>query len=235
MPMLREGRNTIIFARNDVMPSQAQIQHFIHDPEQFMRSHSIKWREAGPENQGIINVGMLDCAGMARVRTGSRFLGLGNAKIDVPKFDLRQDGLVARPLPPGTQTFPVHWSGYKAGQGRDADLPAVGGPDLMQTPEFTGCTAVCRTHADGSAQFSHYNLMAGARTLDEEDMRAIAQAAYGGGHSTMTKGDMRGHNKRGGAVRATVVGVRRNRRWEFWVQYREDKASGEQIRAVERL
>jgi hypothetical protein len=217
------------------MPSQAQINHFLNSPEQFLRSNSIKWRGSAPEDQCVIGVAMVDAAGTARMRTGSAFLGLGNAKADVPKFDLRWDGNVNWPLPPGTHTFQVQWSGYKAGQGRDADLPAAGGPDIMLTPEFTGCTAVCRTNRDGSARFSHYNLMAGVRTLDDADMRAIADASYGGGHSTMTKGDMQARSKRGGAVKATVVGIRRHGRWEFWVQYREDKASGEQIRAVERL
>jgi hypothetical protein len=77
-------------------------------------------------------------------------------------------------------------------------------------------------------------------------MRAIANAAYGGGHSTMTKGDVRAHGKHSDAVVATVVGVRRNGRWEFWAQIREagkvvrnaagENATGpEQIRAVVRL
>lgn len=94
---------------------------------------------------------------------------------------------------------------------------------------------MCRAYGDGSANFSHYNLMNGAATLDDADMRAIAEAEYGGGQATMTKGDMRGRSKRGGAVVATVVGVRRNGGWEFWAQFREDKPSGEQIRSVERI
>ena len=200
-----------------------------------MRTNSIKWRGGAPENQTIIDVAMLDCAGIARIRTGSKFLGLGNAKATVSKFDLRWAGNVHYPLPAGTPTFQVQWSGYKAGQGRDANLPAAGGPDLMLTPEFTGCTAVCRTNADGSAQFSHYNLMVGANTLPDDEMRAIADAAYGGGHSTMTKGDARAHGKHTEAVCTTVVGIRRHGRWEFWAQFREGKQSGEQIRAVERL
>jgi len=105
----------------------------------------------------------------------------------------------------------------------------------MLTPEFTGCTAVCRTNAGGDAQFSHYNLMSTAdptTTLDDDSMRAVASKAYGGGHSTMTKGDVRAYGKHSEAVRATVVGYRRAGRWEFWAQLRESKASGEQIRAV---
>jgi hypothetical protein len=217
------------------MPSAAQIQHFIDAPEQFMRSNSIKWRGSSPENQAVINVAMLDSAGVARVRTGSRLLGRGNVKANASRFDLRWDGNLLVPLPPGTTTFAVHWSGYRAGQGRDAHLPAAGGPDIMLTPEFTGCTAVCRTNADGSGQFSHYNMKAGASTLADDDMRAIAEAAYGGGQSTLTKGDVRAYGKRSENVCATVVGVRRHGRWEFWAQLREDKASGEQIRAVVRL
>ncbi len=220
------------------MPSQAQIDHFINAPEQFMRTNSIKWRGPAPENQDIIDVAMLDCdgiEGIARIRTGSKFLGFGNAKATVSRFDLRWAGNVLRPLDPGTPLFQVQWSGYKAGQGRDANLPAAGGPDVMLTPEFTGCTAVCRTNADGSALFSHYNYMDGANTLSDEGMRAIAQRDYGGGQTTMTKGDMRAYGKHTEAVSTTVVGIRRNGRWEFWAQLRENKASGEQIRAVVRL
>jgi hypothetical protein len=66
-------------------------------------------------------------------------------------------------------------------------------------------------------------------------MRAIAGAAYGGGHATMTKGDVRAYGKQSEAVKATVVGFRRHGRWEFWAQLRESKASGEQIRAVVQL
>lgn len=217
------------------MPSQAQINHFINNPEQFLRLNSLRWRGRAPDNQAVISVGMFDRAGTARVRTGSRLLGIGNAKADASMFELRWGGDVHRPFPQGTPMFQVQWSGYKAGQGRTATLPAAGGPDIMLTPEFTGCTAVCRGNGDGSANFSHYNLMNGAATLDDADMRAIAQAEYGGGQATMTKGDMRGRSKRGGAVVATVAGVRRNGGWEFWAQFREDKPSGEQIRSVERI
>lgn len=217
------------------MPSNAQIQHFLTAPEQFMRSNVIRWAGASPENQAVIDVAMLDVAGTGRHRTGSKFLGLGNAKANASKFELRWGGNVNVPLPGGTPTFQVQWSGYKAGQGRDATLPVAGGPDIMLTPEFTGCTAVCRTNANGSGQFSHYNLMNGANTLDDASMRAIADAQYGGGHTTLTKGDMRAHGKHTQGIRTTVVGFRRNGRWEFWAQLREDKASGEQIRAVVRL
>lgn len=217
------------------MPSQAQIDHFINAPEQFMRTNSVKWRGSAPENQSVIDVAMLDCEGIARIRTGSKFLGIGNAKANVSKFDLRWANNPLQPLAPGTPLFQVQWSGYKAKQGRDAHLPIAGGPNIMLTPEFTGCTAVCRTSPDGSAIFSHYNLMDGQNTLPDEDMRAIAEASYGGGQHTMTKGDMRAYSKRGGGVSTTVVGIRRNGRWEFWAQIRESKASGEQIRAVVRL
>lgn len=217
------------------MPSQAQINHFLNHPEQFLRRHSLRWRGPAPDDQSVIDVAMVDRAGTARIRTGGRFLGMGNAKADAPMFELRRAGNGGSQVPPGTPTFQVQWSGYKAGQGRTARLPAAGGPGIMLTPEFTGCTAVCRANRDGSAEFSHYNLMNGTATLDDADMRAIAQAEYGGGQATMTKGDVRARGKGSGAVVATVVGVRRLGGWEFWVQIRETKSSGEQIRAVERL
>jgi hypothetical protein len=221
------------------MPSQAQINHFCAHPEQFMKCNAIKWLGKGPEDQAIIDVAMFDETGQkARVRTGSKALGLGNAKADADKFILKWANNPSNPVHPGTFTFKAHWSGYKAGQGRDANLPSAGGPDIMLTPEFTGCTAVCRTNAGGDAQFSHYNLMSTAdptTTLDDDSMRAVASKAYGGGHSTMTKGDVRAYGKHSEAVRATVVGYRRAGRWEFWAQLRESKASGEQIRAVVQL
>lgn len=217
------------------MPTAAQIRHFMTAPEQFMRTHSVKWRGTSPQNQEVITVALVDAAGVARSRPHGTVLGINTPKSTGSAFDLRWNGNTMAPLQPGTTTFDVQWSGYRAGQGRDAVLPRTGGPDIMLTPEFTGCTAVCRTNADGSAQFSHYNLMSGSSTLPDDDMRAIAEAAYGGGQTTLTKGDVRAYGKHSGDVRATVVGIRRNGRWEFWAQLREQKAGNEQIRGVVRL
>lgn len=217
------------------MPSQQQILTFRTNPHLFMGKNSIKWRGVAPRDQGIIDVTMVDAGNDARIRTGSKFMGLGNAKADAPKFELRLTN--GGNVPQGSPSFEVYWSGYKAGQGCDADLPADDGPDIMLTPEFSGCTAVCRSNSDGSGQFSHYNLMDvdGKSTLDSESMNAIAQAAYGGGHSTMTKEVQRSYGKHTTAVCSTVVGIRRNGRWEFWAQHREIKNGKEQIRAVVRL
>jgi hypothetical protein len=222
------------------MPSQAQIDAFRNAPDVFLRTNSVVWMGPAPENQAIINVFMQDALGAsARIRTGGRFLGLGNVKANADKFYLKWADNPNGGALPGEPTFPAHWSGYKAGQGRDAILPAgMGGPNLMLTPEFTGCAAVGRVNADGSAQFSHYNLMSTTdpgMTLDDTEMRAIADAAYGGGHTTLTKGDVRAVGKHSEAVKATVVGFRRLGRWEFWIQIRESKASGEQIRCVRPL
>ncbi len=117
-----------------------------------MSTNAIKWLGKGPEDQAIIDVAMFDETGQrARIRTGSKFLGLGNAKANADKFVLKWANNPGNPTPPVTYTFQVHWSGCNAGQGRDANLPNAGGPDIMLTPEFTGCTAVCRTAGNGPA------------------------------------------------------------------------------------
>lgn len=225
------------------MPTQAEFDQFINTPELFMATHAIAWVGVAPENQAVIFVVMGDVKGVARRRVGSRFLGFGNVKESVGKFDLRWCDSPLKPVPHGAPfVFQVQWSGYKAGQGRDAVLPAAGGPDIMLTPEFTGCTAVCRTLPNGTGEFSHYNLMTadGKSTLDDNAMRARADLAYGHGHTTLTKGDARAHGKHSTAVKTTVLGLRRHGRWEFWAQMREDKmredkTTGEQIRAVVQL
>jgi hypothetical protein len=131
----------------------------------------------------------------------------------------------------------VIWSGYKGGQGKTANLSGVG-PGIMLTPQLTGCTVVCKSGLDGTANFSHYNLknQNSLETLDDDSMRAVAGAQYGGGHSTLTKGDYRGRAKHAGAsVTVNVVGHRDHGNWKFWAQYVEYKTSGDQIRHVELL
>lgn len=220
------------------MPSQAQITLFCTAPNQFMRANSVRWRGFSPEDAQIIEVVLLDAAGQARIRTGSKFLGMGNAKASVPKFELRWANNPHNVIAPNPDRFSVQWSGYKAKQARGITLPAVGGPDLMLTPELTGCTVACRSNPDGSADFIHYNLRDPVRdgdTLDDTGMTAVAQTDLGVGSSILTKGDYRAVGKHTQSVSVTVVGIRAHGAWTFWAQYREDKASGEQIRAVRQL
>ena len=228
------------------MPSQAELDLVLSDPEAFLRQHAIRWAGKGPDTQQNITAAMIDATAdsQARVRTGSKFLGMGNVKANVSSFILRDTAYASGQLgAPGTLQFPAVWSGYAAGQARDANLPTVGGPDIMFTPEFTGCAAVCTVNPDGSARFSHYNLLQPGKpeTLDAVQMRARAEETYDNGFHIMTKETQRAHGKAPvAAMRSTAVGFRRHGRWEFWVQHREVKPVGStgstiQIRAVVRL
>lgn len=228
------------------MPSPDVLDLLLSDPEAFLRTNAIRWAGKGPDLQANITAVIIDAPtdSQARIRTGSKFLGFGNAKASVPSFVLRDKAFAGGHLgAPGTLEFPAVWSGYTGGQARDADLPTVGGPDIMLTPEFTGCAAVCKVNHDGSAKFSHYNLLqpGKAETLDAMQMRARAAETYEPGFAIMTKEDQRSFGKApAAAMRSTVVGFRRHGRWEFWVQHRETKAVGStgntiQIRSVMRL
>lgn len=227
------------------MPTQAELDLLLSDPETFLKQHAIRWAGKGPDTQQNITAAIIDGNGdaQARIRTGSKFLGFGNAKASVTSFILRDTAYASGQLGPGTLQFPAVWSGYAAGQARDADLPTAGGPDIMLTPEFTGCAAVCTVKADGSAKFSHYNLLqpGKAETLDALRMRARAEDTYDNGFHIMTKETQREYGKAPvAAMRSTAIGFRRHGHWEFWVQHREVKAVGStgntmQIRAVIRL
>lgn len=214
------------------MATQAQANAFANDPSTFLRTTIVRWAGGAPQDQQILNVAVLD-DGQGRRREPGFF----GSKVDADKLVLRHAFPGNMHVPAGTPTFPAVWSGYVGGQARSAALPAAGGPDIMLTPELTGCAVVCRANADGSATFSHYNLMdEGAnQTLDRATMNAIAQAEYGGGQAVFAKEDYRALGKRTQNVRVTVVAQRRLGTWEFWGQIREDKASGQQLRQVRRL
>lgn len=228
------------------MPTQTQLDLLLNDPAAFLRIYAVKWAGKGPANQGPITAALCDGTGesQARIRTGSKFLGKGNAKANAQSFILRDTNFAHWQIAdPGTLTFPAVWSGYVAGQAANAVLPNAGGSNIMLTPEFTGCTAVCHTNADGSATFSHYNLLKenGKETLDAAQMRAVAEGSYANGFILMTKESQRSHAKVAtNGMRSTVIGFRQHGFWEFWVQHRETKAvdantSSIQVRAVQRL
>lgn len=228
------------------MPTQAELDLLLSNPEAFLRQHAIRWAGKAPDAQQNITAAMIDAAGdsQARIRTGSKFLGFGNAKANVTSFVLRDAHFAQGHLgTPGTLQFPAVWSGYLARDVADADLPAVGGPGIMFTPEFTGCAAVCEVNVDGSAKFSHYNLLQpdGRQTLDAAGMRMRAEQTYDGDFALMTKETQRAFGKApAAAMRSTIIGFRRHGRWEFWAQHREAKPIGTtgnsiQIRAVVRL
>lgn len=229
------------------MPTHADVQLLCTNPAAFLRANALSWLGPGPAGQQEIEALMIDGGpGVARVRTGSVFLGFGNAKASVPSFTIRDRARAVGWEDATSQVFPAMWSGYAAGAERHAQLAAVGGPDIMLTPEFTGCAAACQVNADGSARFSHYNLMQQGKqeTLDALEMRAAIADTYdlaANNVAAMTKEGQRAHAKgAGGAVRSTVVGFRRHGHWEFWVQHCENKADGQghnltQIRSVAQL
>jgi len=228
------------------MPTPTELALLVSDPAAFMRAYAVRWAGKGPDNQAPITAALIDGTGdsQARVRTGSKFLGVGNAKADAKSFILRDTNFPHWQIDdPATLTFPAVWSGYVAGQAANAVLPNAGGANIMLTPEFTGCAAVCHTNADGSATFSHYNLLKenGKETLDIAQMRAAAEGTYDNGFILMTKESQRGFAKVAtNGVRSTVIGFRRHGFWEFWVQHRESKpvdanTTRIQVRAVQRL
>lgn len=213
--------------------NQHDLNTFLNDPADFLKYNEVFWLGGAPKDQAIIDVMMLDYEGPgARIRTGSRAFGKGNLKRTVPQFVLKvNDPSYGAPI------FQAHWSGYAAGLAKDAAL-ANAGPNIMLTPELTGCTVVCAVAPNGSAQFSHYNLTkAGtAETLDMAGMQLHAAQTYGPGHTTLSKEEYRAEGKHSDVVKVTVIGVRdTGNRWSFWAQFRESKASGQQIRLVRKL
>lgn len=216
--------------------TQTERDTFLTDPVEFLKYNEVFWQGAGPKDQAEISVVMLNTGGVARIRTGSKFAGFGNAKRTVPQFALKWKDNPTPNYPPGAVGFMAHWSGYAASKAKDARLDNTG-PAIMLTPELTGCTVVCAV-GDDSARFSHYNLTkeGGKETLDMADMKAVAAATYAGSHSTLSKEEYRSEGKHSERVKVTVLGVRgTDGRWSFWGQFREDKASGQQIRLVRRL
>lgn len=210
------------------MATQAQANSFAADPRSFMRTAIVRFCGGAPQDQANITVAMETEGTTGRARSWGR-------KVDVSKFTLR-DQQQGHALP-GAATFPAVWSGYVGGQARTATRPAAGGPGIMLTPELTGCAVVCHHNADGSANFSHYNILAAnnPQTEDRATMAAIARAEYGGGEVVFAKEEYRALGKHSQNIRVTVVGIRRASGWEFWAQVREDKPSGQQLREVRRL
>ena len=223
------------------MASRSLNTQFCADPATFLRAHSVRWAGGGPADQKNITVVMMDDqARKARYRTS-----LLKVKKDAAALKwMWTENPVDQP-PVGLDSFDVIWSGYKAGAVRHARLPAgMDGPNIMLTPEFSGCTAACRTNADGTAEFSHYNMKTedDKSTLPDDEVIAHAANHYGGGQSTLTKTDYRGKAvhlsdpakpELGGIVNATIVGFRRSGNWEFWVQYNESKFDPALVTVIE--
>lgn len=212
------------------MATVAQMNAFLNDPPTFLKKNAVWWRGSAPANQETIDVGILD-----HNRTIRRKTSVLSRKVDGGNFVLRHATVGNPNIAPGTPKFQAVWSGYAGSTAKSAHLPAAGGPDIMLTAQLTGCTVVCRPNGDGSADFSHYNLVVGTSTLGQADMEAIAEAHFGGGQSTLTKEEYRAVGKHSQAVKVNVVGWRNNGAWGFWAQFMEVKGTTEQIREVRRL
>ncbi|AWT16767.1 MULTISPECIES: hypothetical protein [Stenotrophomonas] len=222
------------------MPSQALIRQFKSRPEHVMRSHVVRWSGDAPEDSRIIRVALLDSETSGNARAEWK-AGPLKVKVDAKRFELRWEGSRFNPPRAGSDLFSVYWSGFRASSGCSILLPPSGGPDMMLTPEFSGCAAAFSKGPDGSTLFSHYNLKDGSRTLDRPGMMAAATLEHGKGVFLLSKEQMRQVGKRSmletspTAVLATIVGTRNDRRWTFWVQYREIDGDTQHIRSVEQM
>ncbi|HEL4110976.1 TPA: hypothetical protein UM343_001103 [Stenotrophomonas maltophilia] len=222
------------------MPSQALISQFRIRPEHVMRSHVVRWSGDAPEESRVIDVALLDSetSGNARVE---RSAGPMKMKVDAKRFELRWQESRLNPPRPGSYFFSVYWSGFRASAGCSILLPPSGGPDMMLTPELSGCAVAFSEKPGGCTLFSHYNLKDGSRTLDRTGMLAAATSEHGEDVCLLSKEEMRRQGKRSThetfptAVLATIVGTRTDRRWSFWVQYREIDGDTQHIRSVEQM
>ncbi|MCP4541291.1 MAG: hypothetical protein GY832_29520 [Chloroflexi bacterium] len=214
------------------MATQAIVKQLVHHPGVFMKQNMVMFKGTAPENQEVINVAMLDAQKTGR-RRSIRF----HRKVDANSYVLRHNQMDNYFIPKGSPNFNAVWSGYKGGESRTAQLPSVGGPDIMLTPMLSGCTVVCTMKNDGSAIFSHYNLKdhGSGQTLQGDTMRAIAISHHGRNHSALTKEDYYSVGKHSESVTVCVVGFRKSGRWEFWAQYSEYKGDQYHIRRVQRI
>lgn len=220
-----------------------RLKEFLNDPPTFLRRHHLIFKGLGPEVQGGATHDFLLIESHlhpARRRTAALGLSLHKATAGLFEVRARRGANLAPQALERGEVFQAAWGGYKAGTKISCALVA-NGPDLMLTPELTGCTIAFATQGNGTASFSHYNLMdpqLPGQTLPVSNMVAEAHADFGyaGNVGVLSKEVYRGKIKhRGGAGRATVIGWRKNGEWTFWAQYIEVKGAVYQIRGVEQL
>jgi len=221
----------------------SHLKEFLADPPQFMRRNHVIFKGMGPEMQGgNVHEFMLVESNNHPARRSIAALGMSLGKVDAGVFEIRActTGHVPQQAQDSGDRFEAIWGGYQAGAKIRCDLGDKG-PDLMLTPELTGCTVAFATQDNGSASFSHYNLMdplMPRQTLPVSNMVAEAHVDFGYGSNVgvLSKEVYRNKVKhRGGAGRATVIGWRRKGEWTFWVQYIEVKGAVYQIRDVQQL
>lgn len=219
------------------------------DPIGFLSSNVVTFRGGVTANAEEIADFYISPQNMnVRYRTGSKFMGLGNAKANGRFYTVSQ-------LKPGwslkaeEESFRAMWSGYVGKQAIHCELPANSQASIMLTPLLDGCTVTWSHRPDGSARFGHYNLKADAAngtgpTLGAAGMRTAAIQNYGQeAVGTLSKEYYYDKAKRvseqanvaGKLASANAFGVKQGGKWSFYVQYMESKGTATQIRGVEKL
>lgn len=230
------------------------LSEFLRDPPAFLRNNIVTYVGERPSQAGG---GVFDFVlipvGDASARSRSMvFLGMSIRKPRAEVYEIRwadAQMIGADRLARG-ERFRAIWSGYVPRGKSQALLPADGEVEIMLTPKMDGCSAAYAAQRDGTARFSHYNLMdaKGKKTLPASAMIAAARADYPGvgNLGVMTKEHYNGKSNAGLATRfdwktkhadpyVNVIGWRRNGLWTFWIQYTDWKGSAQQILDVKQL
>lgn len=216
-----------------------ELTAFLADPPAFLRQNHVRFRGACGLAPGTIGSFLLMRVANRSARAGRVFLGVTVGRRDAGVYEIRY--AQSHNIPDRDENlgaFDAVWSGYQSEAAVQCTLDGQG-PDIMLTPELTGCTVVSSSAPDGSARFSHYNLRDPAqptRTLEAAGMRAQAALDFAGSpHALLTKESYYGAARRGGTGQASVIGWRKDGGWSFWIQYVEQTDTVAKIRKVERL
>lgn len=221
------------------------LDDFLRDPPRFLRHNHVTYRGQYPDTQGggEYDFILLPLENVTARTRGGVFLGKSLAKADAGVYEIRwRDAplLGADRLARGAP-FRAIWGGFVAGGKADVALDS-NGPDLMLTPELTGCTIAHAAQRNGDARFSHYNMMAGPRTLPGPAMVAAARSDYAGvgNLGVLTREHYHGKStfetsKERTRPAANVIGWRKGGVWTFWVQYTDVKGTVSQILDVRQL
>jgi len=217
------------------------VDDFLANPPLFLRSNHVLFKGGGPgpAGGGVYDFYLIAVTGRSARYHSSTFLGLGVGKADAGVFEIRYAGASNLPAVSAADRFQAVWSGFEAGGRSQCDLGGAGA-DLMLTYQLTGCAIAWSARPDGSARFSHYNLKdaANKRTLDGAGMAAAADQDYAGAgrFGVLAKERYYARAKHNRAMmHANVIGWRNSGKWEFWIQYVENKRGVQQIRGVEKL
>ena len=225
------------------------VDRFLADAPQFLRNNHVRFKGQSPPDAGRHWFLLIPVQSGARRRFGV-FLGKSIGKADAGAYEIRyrDASMLSADARRDGMPFEAQWSGYLAGGKAHCTLDSTG-PDLMLTPELTGCAIAFAATPDGCARFSHYNLKDGSRTVDGVGMASAAQGDYAGarfgvltkehyyGKSTADMSDTGGSatGSRHARASANIIGWRRGGQWTFWSQYTDMKGQVRQILDVRQL